>query len=274
MNATYGEGTMANLRVVVAWQFVAVCATTTTLRAQQPPTPVDSLHRDAVAALAPAILIGRVTDSVGVGLVGAEITLFHSDRVHTITSDSGDFRLTGLEPGTLVFNVRRIGFEAASFTAVLKPGKTHRANFKLTATAQALPTVAVSDTATRTHWLDQFERRRSSARGTFITRADIDKKSARTGTDIVRTVPGIRLVALRGGVGYQVVMTRGGGGRTCYPTMFVHGLPYSGILDDFAADDIEALEVYVGISEIPTELDKNGRGYCGAIVIWTRDPNK
>jgi hypothetical protein len=273
MNATYGEGTMAKLRVVLAWQLVAACTATITLRAQQPPTPADSLHRDAVA-LSPAILIGRVTDTTGVGLVGAEITLLHSDRVHSITSDSGDFRLTGLEPGTLVFNVRRIGYEAASFTAVLKPGKTHRAYFKLTATAQALPTVAVSDTATHTHWLDQFDRRRASARGTFITRADIDKKSARTGTDLVRTVPGIRLVALRGGAGYQVVMTRGSGGRLCVPTMFVHGLPYSGMLDDFIADDIEALEIYVGISEVPTELDKNGRGICGAIVVWTRDPNK
>jgi len=254
----------------MVWQLVAVCAVTSVLRAQQ---PTDTAHHDA-APLAPAILIGHVTDTVGVGLVGAEITLLHSDRVHAITGDSGEFRLTGLEPGTLVFNVRRIGFEAASFTAVLKPGKTHRANFKLSATALSLPTVSVSDTATHTHWLDQFERRRASARGTFVTRADIDKKNARTGTDLVRSIPGIRLMALRGGAGNQVVMTRGAGGRPCYPTMFVHGLPYSGMLDDFAADDIEALEVYVGISEIPTELDKNGRGFCGAIVVWTRDPNK
>jgi hypothetical protein len=262
---------MTKLRVVLAWQLVAACIATSVVRTQQ--QQADTVHRDTVP-LAPAALIGRVTDSVGVGLVGAEITLFHSDRVHTITSDSGDFRITGLEPGTLVFNVRRIGFEAASFTAVLKPGKTHRANFQLTATALALPTVAISDTVTHTHWLDQFDRRRSSARGTFITRADIDKRSARTGTDLVRSVPGIRLMALRGGAGSQVVMTRGSGGRPCYPSMFVHGLPYSGMLDDFAADDIEALEIYVGISEIPTELDKNGRGICGAIVVWTRDPNK
>jgi hypothetical protein len=257
--------------MVLVSQVVAVCAATSMLRAQQ--QPADTAHHDA-APLAPAVLLGRVTDSLGVGLMGAEITLLHSDRVHAITSDSGDFRLTGLEPGTLVFNVRRIGFEAASFTAVLKPGKTHRANFRLSATALALPTVAVSDTMTHTHWLDQFDRRKSTGRGTFLNRTDIEKKNARTGTDIVRTVPGIRLMALRGGIGNQVVMTRGGGGRPCYPTMFVHGLPYSGMLDDFAADDIEALEIYVGISEIPTELDKNGRGFCGAIVIWTRDPNK
>src|SRR5437868_367459 len=149
---------MTKLRVVMVWQLVAACVVTSVARAQQ---PTDTIHRDAVP-LAPAILIGRVTDSIGVGLVGAEITLFHSDRVHTITSDSGDFRITGLEPGTLVFNVRRIGFEAASFTAVLKAGKTHRAMFKLTATALALPAVAISDTMTHTHWLDQFERRRSS----------------------------------------------------------------------------------------------------------------
>jgi hypothetical protein len=261
---------MANLRVVMAWQLVAVCAATSVVRTQQ---PADTAHHDAVP-LAPAGLIGRVTDTTGVGLVGAEITLLHSDRVHAITSDSGDFRLTGLEPGTLVFNVRRIGYEAASFTAVLKPGKMHRANFKLTATALALPTVAISDTASHSHWLDQFDRRRSSSRGTFITRADIDKKNARTGTDLVRSVPGIRLSSLRGGAANQVVMTRGNGGRPCYPTMFVHGLPYSGMLDDFPVEDIEALEIYVGISEIPTELDKNGRGFCGAIVVWTRDPNK
>jgi hypothetical protein len=56
--------------------------------------------------------------------------------------------------------------------------------------------------------------------------------------------------------------------------MFYHNTPYSGDLDDFTAEDIEALEVYVGVSEIPPELDKGGKGICGAIVVWTRDPKK
>jgi len=260
---------MVHSRSVGAWQLLASCVAAGMLHAQQP--ALDSARQDTLPS---AILIGRVVDSTGLGLIGAEITLLHSDRVHTITGDSGSFRITGLQPGTLVFNVRRIGFEAATFTAVLRPGKTHRANFPLTATAQSLPTVAVSDTMTHTHWLDQFERRRSGSRGTFITRADIERHGARSGTDIVRSVPGIRLVTLRGGMGNQVVMTRGAGARTCIPTMFVHGMPYSGMLDDFVADDIEALEIYLGVSEIPAELDKNGRGICGAIVVWTRDPNK
>ena len=67
-------------------------------------------------------------------------------------------------------------------------------------------------------------------------------------------MPGIRVVPARNGSGNQVTMTRGAGGRTCYPTMYVHSMPYSGTLEDFSADDIEALEIYVGISEIPPEL--------------------
>jgi hypothetical protein len=117
--------------------------------------------------------------------------------------------------------VRRIGYESASFTAVLKPGRTHRATLTLTASAQPLPTVSVADTATQTHWLDQFDRRRSSNRGTFITRQEIVRAGARSGTDIVRTVPGVRLVPMRRGIGYQVVMTRGSGARQCLPSRFV-----------------------------------------------------
>jgi len=263
---------MVTRRPTLGWylMFAAILVagiTAIPLRAEQSDT---AARRDSV----PAVLIGRVIDSAGVGLSGAEISLFQSENLRVVSDDSGSFRFPGIPAGTRVFNVRRLGFEPASFTAVLKPGKTHRATMTLTATAHALPTVAVADTALKTHWLDQFERRRSSSRGTFITREEIVRKNARSGTDIVRSVPGIRLAALRGGAGNQVIMTRGAGARTCVPTMFVHGMPYSGMLDDFVADDIEALEVYVGISEIPPELDKNGRGICGAIVVWTRDPRK
>jgi hypothetical protein len=262
---------MAKSRAVSPWPLVALCAVVGAVplvRAQQP--PVDTTHRDST----PAVLIGRVTDTAGDPVAGAEITVLKHDSIRAISGDSGEFRLIRLPPGTIVFNVRRLGFEPATFTAVLKPGRTHRAIFSLTSSAVALPAVSVADTAPQTHWLDQFERRRSSARGTFFTRADIERKGARNGTDILRTVPGVRLAPIRGGTGNQVIMNRGAGARTCIPAMFVHNVPYSGTLDDFMADDIEALEVYVGVSEIPPELDKNGRGICGAIVVWTRDPNK
>ena len=259
---------MVTRRWALAWYLgIATCAATR-LIAEQTDT---SVRTDT---LPHATLIGHVTDSAGVGLPGAEITLLHFDRPPVVTGDSGEFRIADIPSGTRVFNVRRLGFEPASFTAVLKPGKVQRARFLLTESAHNLPPVAVADTVQKSHWLDQFDRRRTSLRGTFITRAEIERKGARMGTDIVRSIPGIRLAPMRGGAGNQVIMTRGSGARTCIPTMFLHGMPYSGVLDDFIAEDIEALEVYVGVSEIPPEFDKNGKGICGVIVVWTRDPRK
>jgi hypothetical protein len=240
------------------------------LRAQQP-APVQQARDSVARDTTPATLIGRVVDSAGVGLTGAEIMLLKSDRPRAITGDSGDFRMAGLPPGTVVFNVRRIGYEAASFTAVLKPGKTHRTNFPMTAAPQPLPTVAVSDTQTESHWLDQFNARKFNGHGTFITRAEIVKRGARTGIDVIRGVPGIRVLPSRNGMTNRVTMSRTTN-RACPPTMYLHGLPYSGTMDDFEADEIEALEIYVGVSEIPPEYDRNARGICGVIVVWTRDP--
>ncbi len=266
---------MAIHRLFPGWRVQPLAALTAyafagTLGAQSPlPPRADSAARDST----PAVLVGRVIDSAGVGLAGAEITMLKSDKLYSVSGDSGAFRLTGLPPGTVTFNVRRIGYEAATFTAVLKAGKTHRANFQLVVTAQALPTVAVSDTATQSHWLDSFNHRKANGHGTFITRDQIVKRNARSSIDIIRSVPGIRIVPSRNGMESRVLMGRTQN-RPCAPTMYLHGLPYSGTITDFSADDIEALEVYVGVSEIPPEYDRNERGICGVIVVWTRDPRK
>jgi hypothetical protein len=236
------------------------------------------------AVVAPATLIGTVVDTGHAPLAGAEISVLGAPSLRTLTSDSGTFRLGGLPVGSVVFSVRRLGFEPATFTAQLKAGRTHRATLTLNPSAQRLPVVSVADTLHKSHWLDVFDARRSSQRGTFLTRSDIERRNSRNGTDLVRTIPGVRVTTGPQG-NSDVSMTRAAGSAKCTPQLFVHGVPYSGTMDDFAADDIEALEVYVGISEIPAELARSspsnvpGRRNmfatpCAAIVIWTRDPRK
>src|ERR1041384_73118 len=117
---------------------------------------------------ATATLIGTVVDTAGAPLAGAEISLLANAGVRTLTSDSGTFRLAGLPVGSVVLSVRRLGFEPATFTAQLRGGKTPRATLKLTPSALRLPAVAVEDTLHKSHWLDVFESRRSSQRGTFL----------------------------------------------------------------------------------------------------------
>src|SRR3954471_12672853 len=87
--------------------------------------------QDAARDTGTATLVGRVVDSSGAGLAGAEVGVLRSETLRTITNDSGAFRLSGIPVGTVVFTVRRLGFEAATFTAVLHAGRTHRATFPL-----------------------------------------------------------------------------------------------------------------------------------------------
>jgi hypothetical protein len=221
-------------------------------------------------ATAPATsrLIGTVTDTSGVPLSRAEVWLVAVSTLRAISNDSGQFDLAGLPAGTITFGVRRLGFAEATFTALLKPGRTHRATFPLTPSAQPLAAVKVQDTLST--WLSTFDQRRSIHRGTFITRKDFVNDNLRIATDILRRVPGVQIVPTR--TGTAVVMNRGAGARRCVPQLYVHETPYSGNFDDFTPDDIEALEVYVGISEIPPDLVTMGRPICAAIVIWTREP--
>jgi len=217
-----------------------------------------------------AKLVGTVTDTSGTLLSRAEVWLVAMNTLRTISDDSGRFELPGLPAGDITLGVRRLGYESATFTAHLKPGKTHRATFPLTPSAQTLAEVKVQDTASA--WLSLFDARRAMHRGTFITRKDFEKENLRIATDILRRVPGVQILPTR--TGTQLQMTRGAGARRCIPQLYVHETPYSGNFDDFNPDDIEALEVYVGISEIPPDLITLGRQICGAIVIWTREPAK
>jgi len=219
--------------------------------------------RPAIQAGAPSRVLGKVTDTTGIRLSKAEISILNSD-LRTISDDSGEFNLTGIPAGVVVFSVRRLGYEAATFTAVLKPGRAHRVTFPLTEIATNIDGVTVQEKKQPAGWLADFEKHRSGARGMFFTRADIERRQARTASDIMRMVPGVQVMNTR--LGPQLVMTRGFGARRCYPQLYVHTTPYSGMIDDFGADDIEAVEVYAGISEIPPDLNTMGRPICAAVV--------
>ncbi len=258
------RGVVISLLLFAALLPVAPVLLVRSASAQQP----DSARRDSL----PATLIGHVVDSAGAAIAGAEISLLRNDQVRAVTNDSGAFRLNGVPSGSNVFAVRRIGYQAATFTAVLKPGRVSRANFPLSIMVQALAPVQVSDTAVVSHWLDEFNARKAQHRGTFITREQIVAANDRMGSDILRTIPGVRVTQNR--TGSTIVLFTRTTTRPCLPTMYVQGMPYTGQLDDFNADDIEAAEVYIGVSEIPPEFDRGNKGICGVVSLWMRDPRR
>jgi pimeloyl-ACP methyl ester carboxylesterase len=215
----------------------------------------------------PVRVRGVVVDSGGAPISGAEVRVVGTD-LQAITGDSGTFAFE-LAPGPTVFAVRRLGYAAATFMATLTPtNRVKGVTLALEATAQTLPGVVVAEQPEQA-WLRVFNDRSNSQHGTFITRSEIEKSRARLTTDILRRrVPSAQIVMVRGGT--RVYMR---GNRRCAPQLFVHTAPYSGEVDDFPPDAVEAIEVYAGASEVPPELNI-GRAMCGAIVIWTRDPRR
>ena len=212
---------------------------------------------------------GIVVDTAGLPVIGAEVRAVGTAFM-VITGDSGVFRFE-LPPGPVVFAVRRLGYLPATFLATLTPtGKIKGVTLTLQGSVQSLPGVLVAEERQQA-WLRVFNDRKDAQQGTFITRAEIEKSRARLTTDILRRrVASAQVVMTR--TGTRVYM-RGNSSRRCAPQLFVHTTPYSGEVDDFPPDVVEAIEIYSGPSETPPELNV-GRSMCGAIVIWTRDPRR
>jgi TonB-dependent Receptor Plug Domain. len=135
------------------------------------------------------------------------------------------------------------------------------------------------------HRFDDFIRRRELGAGHFMTKEQIDVKNARRSRDLLDGIPGISVHP--DGDSAIIQSTRcsgksipgldtgtligGGGGDTnkMLPMLFVDGHRMSDIkvMDDIAPDDIEALEVYQGASELPAEAKGDA---CFAIYIWLK----
>ncbi len=218
-----------------------------------------------------ARLIGRVVDSLGAPISGATVRVVSHRLLQATTNDAGTFAIDSVPVGRVELGVRRLGYAPATFWAVMTPGVIARVNLTLAPVAFELPAVSVSDTLAHP-WLRTFDRRRRSGRGYFFTREDIVRSQVQATTDLLRRVPGVRIVRTRWGTP-QVLFDRGGAsGMPCVPQLFVHTMTYMGLVDDFSPDDIEAMEVYNGISTVPVELQSEQAHTCGAIVIWTREP--
>jgi len=111
--------------------------------------------------------------------------------------------------------------------------------------------------------MGDFEERRRSGQGTFFDREDIEARHPMFLTDLLRMVPGARIVPTSP---YDYTVRLRGG---CRPSLVVDGvrlMTEEGMDDILPTMDLEAVEVYHGAA-LPVEFGSNP---CGAIVVWTR----
>ncbi len=228
--------------------------------------------------------------------------------VRSFTNDSGQFTLASPLGGRIRIFARAVGFlpayavvpgtDTASLVDFnLIPAAVELPELKVESRFAKPARLA------HTSKYDEFYRRRRTGAGTFLTRDDIEKATAVRSFELLRGIPGVQVAWNPPGVpGTSVKFARcanfppkislwidgqkqpfhvGGPQGTSGATM--PGARKSGpnrekveeiwsswleLFDAVGPENIEAMEVFRGVSQIPAEyLDDN----CAAVVIWTRD---
>jgi hypothetical protein len=151
------------------------------------------------------------------------------------------------------------------------------------------------DAAARSPRLEKtgFYTRQQRGFGSFLTRATIDSAHAIVLTDVLRTIPGVRVVRAGSSVdSFDVVMAGAGtmfirkseatpgqpATRTCYPSIVIDGFVVrrggrndetGGWVHLVPPGEVEGVEVYSSAAGLPVQVA--GRvSPCGSILIWTR----
>ena len=223
------------------------------------------------------VVSGRVVlkDSSGIGVAAVEVYA-GAPRVWTRTDTSGSFRLVGLTSGKTELHFRRLGFEPITQKIDLTAGQLLTLDIAMTPVAAELAALVVEEAQVRAReMLRDFYNRREHGIGHFITRQQIEDRNPSYMSDMMRQVPGAQLI--RQPVGGQQVLRFARSnlpGRDCPPQYYVDGVMVRGFnIDDMPPMDVEAVEVYSGVSQIPPQF-KNAfsTAMCGVVVIWSRLP--
>ncbi|MGQ0702089.1 MAG: carboxypeptidase regulatory-like domain-containing protein [Gemmatimonadales bacterium] len=226
---------------------------------------------------------GRVVSRTQVPLPGAEIAVLR-DSLSVGTDSGGRFVLQGIPPGEHVIRIRRIGFLPQYFAATLAAGERKDVLITLSPGAYQLPEVEVTERALKpieyawTTKYDDFFRRKAVGLGYYISRKDIDQKSASETTELLLGVPGlqVRLVGSPGLSPNEVSSTRcrdmisvwiDGWELRPDPGLRRQSLRVGSMLERIHPLQIEMIEVYTGPARGQAEFV--GSSYC-AIMIWTR----
>jgi hypothetical protein len=220
-------------------------------------------------------IVGVVRDSAGHGIGIAQILIVGARSSNVIESDSaGGYRISPIGAGSVRLAARHVGYEPETITVIVHSDAVARADFTLMAVGVIMPATVVEGDRTRGK-MGPFNRRMSRGVGSFVTRAEIEKRQPASISELLRTLPGVSISQRMAGEPQPVHMQRSVNSSmqaTCVVHVYVDGQPYpNGNIDDFAPLTLEGVEVYRSASEIPADF-RTRDATCGLIALWTRDP--
>lgn len=238
-------------------------------------------------------IIGRVVDDASnATIANAEVTL--TDLKRSTRSDSvGRFLITAIPAGKHAIVVRLVGYTVLEASLDFAPGATLDADFPLTRTTTKLAKVnVVGETAKRYEMqLAEFEERRQSGIGKFLTADIFEKADGRPPSSVIQAyIAGIKMVQSNG---RRVLASARGtmlnlpgadesfqrAPKACMMQIIVNNVPrYTGRPTDQVFDfdqlntaDIIGFEFYT-VATTPLKYGGTGSraNMCGTVVIWTK----
>jgi hypothetical protein len=194
------------------------------------------------------------------------------------TNESGNFILTAPAPGSYYVLADRIGY-TRSVDGILELGAGGQISIDFFLRPEPIVLDSLTVEAERQVIIRRLEsagfyERQKAGFGYFVTPAQIEKKMPLTTRDLLRAVPGLRIVD-DGFLG-QILVMRGNSGGNCSPQLYVDGAsiaPAGGtgvrLEDAVNIDDITGVEIYNGGADTPLQYGGTQNG-CGVVLVWTK----
>ena len=214
-----------------------------------------------------ATLVGQLVDrNTRAPLPGARIALLGGAAI-LHADPTGHFTRTGLRPGAYLLQARAVGYVPADVTIELAAGETRRVVLEMDLLAIDVTGLIVTGAAPHPdRRLAEFEQRRRSGRGHFVTEEEILSRGATRLSEVLRSIPGVRITCR--GRFCRVRMDRAP--RSCSPDFVVDGFAATNSTSpDMGVLGVVGIEVYRTLSETPMQFLR-ADNICGTIVIWTR----
>lgn len=248
----------------------------------------------ALPAAAQGHVSGQILDArTGEPVQGAFVSMLTSEgrfRRITGTDSVGRFAFDEVLPGRFRLSAGRMGYyPSQGGPMALELNDSLAVDIRLSASGVLLQpiTVVARAVARGNPVLRGFYERMESGTGYYLNRDEVAARNASMVTDLLVTLPGVRLGAWTPAAGRQIIMSRAlrSGPAGCPVQFFVDNvhvnrntaaslgrqdpvLPLS--IDAYVQPSaIEGIEVYAGLSSLPAQFMTN-EARCGTVVVWTR----
>lgn len=231
-----------------------------------------------------SIVRGRVIDDQsGTPLGGVVINVSRgADTVaRGLTDGDGQFRIASVGTGSVVVSFRRLGYEPGML-AVDSLSARRALAVAMTTLPERLETITLTANAPyalQARLVGFEDRARRKAGGTYLRRGDFDAAYAIRVSDLMRRVPGTRIVESNGILlvassrGYKADLRQGSGMAPCIMRVGVDGqIKEVGFpVDAIDPAQIHGIEIYDGPATMPADFGGTRTdSFCGLILIWTR----